>query len=308
MNVRCFWVVLSVLLTARMFAQQHTVHIDARVIDEDTRWKLVGAFLDVETDSFPTATYETGTNGKFPDIQLPINRVYRLTFRKAGYVTKMAELNTHLAYPEDMPYDMYCTLEISLFEQVQGLDFSFLLTKPMARFSIGEGGYQVYDTDYTGQMLQAIEHVRNEEPELNLHVRVFDQRKGKSLQASMEIWQDGKWWKTVQQTETDTSLDFNRLRINHTYLLKFTAEGYVTNMVEVNTRFAAPDQIVSPAELNLRINLFKVNDKFDFSFLNTEPMTRYAYTSGGVLASDQAYETAMEQKVNAVCPPKGKAN
>lgn len=88
--------------------------------------------------------------------QLDTGKVYKIEFTKSGYVAKHLIVSTAEA-PEDVKHKSSLKVEVSLFKIKQGLDVSFLKTKPMgvARYNYMTGKLE-WDKDYTRSIVEKI--------------------------------------------------------------------------------------------------------------------------------------------------------
>ena len=64
---------------------------------------------------------------------------------KDGYVTKVATIDGHYDYPEDLPPFIPFPIQTSLFQKVDGVDFGWLETTPMIKFELDPYGNQSWD-------------------------------------------------------------------------------------------------------------------------------------------------------------------
>ena len=141
-------------------AQQKEVELVVNLKDDDTGKKLYGATVSVYSDGKLITSATSGGNGKVPTIYIETGKYYRIFIRKDGYVTKMAELDARIDLIEDAPDVLGIRFETSIFESVEGVDFSFLEKTPMTKFDFDSEYYAKYDKAYTESMLKKIEELK----------------------------------------------------------------------------------------------------------------------------------------------------
>jgi len=155
--------IILLLIAGNLHAQDPVVVFYVKAKDEATRKSLPGVTIEIYQDGKKIQTSTTNSKGKVNDVEVPVGHVYQIKFKKQGYVTKMAEVDARYDTPEDLEYVTGQTMEVSLFESVEGVDFSFLETTPMIAFQFTPDGYQFeYDVSYTKQMLKKIEELKKQ--------------------------------------------------------------------------------------------------------------------------------------------------
>ena len=144
------------------FSQDPVIQIDVAANDDETGKRLDGATAEIFQDGKPFKTVTSSSSGKFPIVDGPLGHTYTIYIKKSGYVTKVAQVDAHYDYPEDLPPVTYVQMQTSLFKTMEGIDFSFLETTPMIKFSFTADGYQDYDKKYTQDMLVKIENLKKQ--------------------------------------------------------------------------------------------------------------------------------------------------
>ena len=160
--MRVFGLFIALLVSGFAIAQDNIISLNVIVNDEDAGKRLAGATMEILQDGRPFSNVTSASNGKFPLVDLPINHTYTIYIKKEGYVTKVAETNALTSYPEDLPNVLYQEMEISIFKKVEGVDFAFLETQPMAKFEITQNGYVEHDPAYTKEMLTKINKLKEQ--------------------------------------------------------------------------------------------------------------------------------------------------
>jgi len=111
------------------------LHIKGNVTDMDTREPLANALVRVYKNGVKQHVLHTGANGRY-DVVLDNGADYVIRFSLPGRVTKCFGIDTHGPAWE---YDNAVTLvevEMTLFEQVEGMDLSFFdMPMGLARYT-----------------------------------------------------------------------------------------------------------------------------------------------------------------------------
>lgn len=160
--MRLFVLSILLLLAGVGLAQDPVISLNIVTKDDDTGKKLAGATVVIKKNGAVIETKTAASNGKVPPIDLPINENYVVYIKKEGYVTKVANINGHYDYPEDLPPFIPFPIQTSLFKVVDGVDFQWLETTPMIKFELDQYGNQTWDQNYTKQMLKKIEDLKKE--------------------------------------------------------------------------------------------------------------------------------------------------
>ncbi|UKN01319.1 hypothetical protein K6119_16450 [Paracrocinitomix mangrovi] len=155
---------LSILLlfTGLVYSQDPVISLTITTRDDDSGKKLAGATVIVKSGGSVFTTKTSASNGKVPPIDLPLGQNYVVEIKKDGYVTKVANIDGHFDYPEDLPPFVPFPIETSLFQKVEGVDFAWLETTPMIKFELDQYGNQSWDQAYTKQMLDKIEKLKKQ--------------------------------------------------------------------------------------------------------------------------------------------------
>ena len=148
--------------TAMGLAQDPVLSLDVKTLDDDSNKKLSGTTIEVYQDGKLYVSKTTDSKGKAPLIDLPLNHNYVVYVKKEGYVTKVANIDASYPNPDDLPPFIPFQFQVSIFKTVDGVDFSFLETTPMIKFSMDQWGNQTWDQAYTKQMLKKIEDLKKQ--------------------------------------------------------------------------------------------------------------------------------------------------
>jgi tetratricopeptide (TPR) repeat protein len=156
--------ILTILLgvVGVAFSQDPVISLNITTKDDDTGKKLTGAVVVVKSGGSVFVTKTSASNGKVPPIDLPLGQNYVVYIQKDGYVTKVANIDGHYDYPEDLPPFIPFPIQTSLFREVEGVNFQWLETTPMIKFELDQYGNQIWDQAYTKEMLKKIAKLKEE--------------------------------------------------------------------------------------------------------------------------------------------------
>ncbi|MCL4815591.1 MAG: hypothetical protein KJZ56_03045, partial [Flavobacteriales bacterium] len=115
---------------------QVSISVDGVVKHFVSEKKLDGVTITVEQDKLPFATFVTTSSGKFK-FQTPLGSDYMIIFSKPGFVSKKVLVQTASIPEEDHKSVNNMFIEMTLFEDQKGMDFSLLENNP-----IGKAKYQ----------------------------------------------------------------------------------------------------------------------------------------------------------------------
>lgn len=160
--MRILTLLILLLAAGYGYAQDPVIQLNASIKDDNTGKKLGGVQIIVTADGKPFVTKTSASNGKIPIIDLPIGPVYMVKIVKPGYVTKMMKIDSHNDFPEDLPVFYEQPFETSLFEQVEGVDFSFLEREPMIEFSFDSQNLLTWDKAKLKIMQKKIENLKRQ--------------------------------------------------------------------------------------------------------------------------------------------------
>lgn len=164
------------------FGQTASVELRASVGDDDTGKSLGGATIEVYKGGQLFASESSKSNGKVNPIDLPvcIGCTYTIKIKKEGYVTKTAILDAHSDYPEEVPPGAQIQkFDVSIFQGVEGVDFSFLDREPMVEFKVDAYGVVTYDQKKINVMTDKIKKLRKEMEEKREQLAKEEEAKAK---------------------------------------------------------------------------------------------------------------------------------
>lgn len=165
--------IISILTLAGVFfasgvsAQETSdLYVYGNVKDYFSRKKLSGVRVTVTQDGQNYESQSTSSNGKF-EFFLPLDHVYVISYSKPGFVTKKIEFNSKNIPEEDRLGGFSMNPDMSLFEEMDEVDFS-ILDKPIGKAKYTpERGTLEFDFSYTAQIQAEIERMMKEVEKAN---------------------------------------------------------------------------------------------------------------------------------------------
>lgn len=147
---------LFALFTSLPFYTQDEpfLELSGFVADADNGNKLDGVNINIIADGASEANFYTD-GGKYY-YQLKFGKNYMVVYSRTGYVTKKLNINTNGVPPEKQNKIKDLEIEMTLFEKIQGMDYS-LLNQPIGKSAYNGNDEIAWDFAYTSQMNQKIE-------------------------------------------------------------------------------------------------------------------------------------------------------
>jgi hypothetical protein len=124
------------------------------VADADNGKKLDGVNINIIADGTSESNFYTD-GGKYY-YQLKFGKNYMVVYSRTGYVTKKLNINTNGVPPEKQNKIKDLEIEMTLFEKIQGMDYS-LLNQPIGKSAYNGKDEIAWDFAYTSQMNQKID-------------------------------------------------------------------------------------------------------------------------------------------------------
>lgn len=157
-----FLFILLLFVGNVLLAQDPEIGVKIITKNEETGRSLSGATIEIYQDGKKIKTIVTDSKGKIPIVYQPIGHVYVVKFKKAGFVTKVAQIDARFDTPEDLPPYTEVELQGSLFEEVDGVDFAFMENDPIISWEFSPEGYMTYDGPSLKQKLEKIEDLKEQ--------------------------------------------------------------------------------------------------------------------------------------------------
>ncbi len=142
-------------------AQVDRLLVYGTVKDERSGKKLQDVQVTLVEDGETKKTYATALSGKF-ELDLDFEHDYDIRFSKDGYVSKFININTKNVPEENQVGGFGFDLDMSLFEEVEGVNFD-VLKKPIGKANyVPETGEIGFDYEYTRSIQAEIARLRRE--------------------------------------------------------------------------------------------------------------------------------------------------
>lgn len=143
--MRSLFLLFFLVATFSVSAQNCTIQIEMRIMDEETKKPLPGVRVHILQDDVEIKVVEGDDKGVIPVIEVPINHLYWASIEKDGYVTKCFSLDAHYEFPDDLPVIYKQPMETTLFKEVDYASFKFLMEEPMIEFKFDKIGNVSWD-------------------------------------------------------------------------------------------------------------------------------------------------------------------
>ena len=124
--------IILVLLMSIALSYGQKITYDGKIIDMDTEKALSGVTVRVLSDGAEVSSATTASNGNY-SVQFSPGKIYTIEYNKPGYVSKIVKVDVIKVNEEDMPPGgkIFPPINLDLFTDRQGADFSFLKTEPV---------------------------------------------------------------------------------------------------------------------------------------------------------------------------------
>ena len=160
--MRRLLLILFCLACVSGWAQDPVIQLKPEIKDDISGRAMAGVTIEILADGKPFATKNSASNGQIPTIDLPIGPVYTVKIKKQGYVTKMMTINSHSDFPDELPIFYEQPFETTMFQTVEGIDFSFLEREPMIEFSFDSQSLLSWDATKLKVMQKKIEDLKRQ--------------------------------------------------------------------------------------------------------------------------------------------------
>lgn len=130
-----FFLVISVLMMSIAFGYGQKVTYDGKITDMDTEKSMSDVTIRVLSNGAEVTKVTTSSNGNYL-VQFPPGKPYVIEYSKPGYVKKIIKIDVTQVNEEDMPPGgkIFPPIDIDLFTEREGADFSFLNTEPVVEW------------------------------------------------------------------------------------------------------------------------------------------------------------------------------
>jgi epidermal growth factor receptor substrate 15 len=143
-------------------AQNYTYRVGGKITNNDTKKMEAGVTVSFVGNGKVIASAVTASNGKYDlKANAPFNGSYQIVYSKPGFVSKKVAVTTAKINLEDVPGGSEFplpTLDMDLFAEKPGADFSFLNSEPVASFFWDDSKMILnYDKDASAKTKKKIE-------------------------------------------------------------------------------------------------------------------------------------------------------
>jgi hypothetical protein len=139
-----------------LFAQDNVILAYGAVKDFNTNKKLESVDITILQNGSPFENFITPGNGKY-EFELPLGHIYSVNFSLDGYIGKKLQLDTKGIPEEDMAGGFQMSLDMSLFEYIEGFDSS-ILDVPIGKSSFDpQQNAMSWDEGHTSRMQDKIQ-------------------------------------------------------------------------------------------------------------------------------------------------------
>lgn len=161
--MRVFILGILLALCGLSFGQKAVIELKGSISDDDNGKGLSGAVMEVYKNGVLIDSKISASNGKVDKMILPICMDCRYTvhFKKDGYVTKTAIVDGRFDYPDELgPGVRPIQFDVSIFQSIEGIDFTFLLNEAMVEYELNNFGEMEYDQQKIKVMIKKIEDLK----------------------------------------------------------------------------------------------------------------------------------------------------
>lgn len=171
-KLRNLFFLMVFLVAGVASAQVDNVYVYGTVKDYNTSKKLDAITVTVYKDGVKSNSVVTSANGKY-EFNLDYGYEYKLVYEKPGMVGKNVVIDTRGIPEEERVGGLAMNVEMTLFQDIPGIDFS-LMKQPIGKSKYnGSDGTLSWDLAYTEQM----------RAELNRLMKEYDDKKKREANA-----------------------------------------------------------------------------------------------------------------------------
>jgi len=149
------------MLQSQTSVAQWTADVIGTTKNEASKKRMEGAVVTIKRNGAVWKTVTSPANGKFQAGLLP-DAIYMIEVSKPGFVSKKIQVSTKNVPPDDAKYGFDIPMDISLFEEMDGLDVS-ILNQPIGKIAFNpETGYMDHDAAYTKSIQKEMDRLKKE--------------------------------------------------------------------------------------------------------------------------------------------------
>lgn len=157
-KMKHFFSIITFLILSIAYTYGQNITYDGSVTDMDSEKSLSNVKVSVFANGSEVTSSSTSSGGSY-SVSFPPGKVYTVKYTKSGYVTKIIILDVVKVIGEDMPAGgkIFPPINLDLFAERVGTDFSFLETEPVVKWSLDEGERMNYNKGQMQQVKNKIE-------------------------------------------------------------------------------------------------------------------------------------------------------
>jgi len=150
-KMKHFFSIFTFLIGSIAFTFGQDITYDGKVSDMDSQKSLAGVTVKVTSGGSTITSTASSSNGDY-SVNFSAGKKYTVKYSKSGYVSKIITLDVTPVIAEDMPAGgkIFPPINLDLFAERPGVDFSYLETQPVVQWSL-DGDRMSYNR---GQMMQ----------------------------------------------------------------------------------------------------------------------------------------------------------
>lgn len=127
-------------------------------LDRPAEKSLYQASVEIWSNDQLLNQWKSNKQGRFR-IETPFRTSYTLVFKKDGYITKSIQVNAENLKNEELAFQVLVQADMILFQEFEGLDFSFLNNHPVAKATIGKRNHVTkWDDKYNASVQEQIQN------------------------------------------------------------------------------------------------------------------------------------------------------
>ncbi|MFM9423472.1 MAG: hypothetical protein RIR06_1933 [Bacteroidota bacterium] len=127
--------------------------ITEKFFDRPTEKSLYQATVEVWSNDQLLNQWKSNKQGRFR-IETPYRGSYTVVFKKEGYITKSIQVDASNLKNEELAFQILVQADMILFQETEGLDFSFLQHAPVAKATIGKRNHATKWDDKYNELIQ----------------------------------------------------------------------------------------------------------------------------------------------------------
>jgi len=269
---------------------QGKINVSGKIRDYSDNSELVDCSIYLVTDNYKIEIVSSDVHGNY-SLSLLFNKHYKIFYTHNGYVQKHLYFNTSNFPKGAMRFDYDFHLDMQLFENIVGIDWTFL-DEPLAKFAYDSTSKSFnYEKSYTTErrtkiteIFDTLKEIKDnqintkesersyEEFSISGNIKSLDE-KIFSNKAYILIYKNDVIFRIYNSSSTgDYTLT---LPYQSGYQLYYSSVGYVSKNMIIDLRFPSDSSHYNNS-IKLNATLFKRKAEIDYS-LYEQPFRIYQY-------------------------------